>query len=189
MEGKVKWFSTDKGYGFITGSDGVDRYFSVQDVVGATLPGNGDRVDFEHRAGKKGPRATGITIVARTTATSATQRTDDRVTCPHCSKKMVPRIITDRGSLSKSVCPFCGGTYKDFGWCFIASAVYGDPSLPQVAALRRYRDNQLRQTFAGRSFIKIYYYLSPPIAKAISHRPCLRSSIRRFLDTLVRWRG
>jgi len=164
----------------------VDRYFAVQDVVGADLPGNGDSVRFEHQAGKKGPRATGIIITARARVASTAQRSDDRVTCPHCNKKMVPRIITDRGSLSKSVCPFCGGTFKDFGWCFIASAVYGDPSSPQVVTLRRFRDNTLRQNFFGRSFIKIYYHLSPPIAKTISRRPYLRRNLRKFLDSLVR---
>jgi len=86
VEGKVKWFSVEKGYGFITGTDGSDRYFSVQDVVGAELPGNGDSVTFEHRRGKKGPRAAGITIVAKA-APPANQRQDDRVTCEHCNRK------------------------------------------------------------------------------------------------------
>jgi len=186
VEGKVKWFSVDKGYGFITGSDGVDRYFTVQDVIGADLPANGDVVRFEEKTGKKGPRAINITITERATTTSYTQRVDDRVTCPHCNKKMVPRIITHQGSLSKSVCPFCGGTYKDFSKCFIASAVYGDPSLPQIVALRRFRDNTLRQNFFGRFFIKIYYHLSPPLARAISHRQHLRRCFRIFLDYLAR---
>jgi cold shock CspA family protein/uncharacterized Zn-finger protein len=189
MEGKVKWFSVDKGYGFITGTDGVDRYFTVQDVFGSELPANGDLVRFEEKDGKKGPRAININITTRAITTSDAQKTDERVICPHCNKKMVPRIITSNGALDKSVCPFCGETYKDFSQCFIASAVYGDPSLPQIDALRRFRDNTLRQNFLGRFFIKIYYHLSPPLAKAISHRQYLRRYIRIFLDFLVRRYG
>jgi len=49
---------------------------------------------------------------------------DERVTCGDCGKKMIPRIITGpplihgQGSWTpvpkKSVCPFCGTTYKKF---------------------------------------------------------------------------
>jgi len=189
VEGKVKWFSVEKGYGFITGTDGTDRYFSVQGVVGAELPGNGDSVTFEHKHGKKGPRAAGVTIVAKA-APSANQRQDDRVTCDHCNRKMVPRIIMDRGSLSHSICPFCGGMHKDFSTsaCFIATAVYGDPDLPQVVALRRYRDNHLKAHLIGRAFVKIYYAVSPHLAKVISHCPSLHPPIRKTLDAFVqRW--
>jgi hypothetical protein len=52
---------------------------------------------------------------------------------------MVPRIITYRGSPQKSVCPFCGETYKTFG-CFIATAVCGDYYAPEVIAIRRFHD-------------------------------------------------
>lgn len=32
--GSVKWFSTEKGYGFIRDAHGIDRHFAVRDVVG-----------------------------------------------------------------------------------------------------------------------------------------------------------
>ena len=186
MEGKIKWFSAEKGYGFVTGSDGKDCYFAVRDVVGADLPGNGDSVTFEQRQGNKGPRASNVTITQKVSQQATSRGSDDRVTCPHCDKKMVPRIITDRGSLSKSVCPFCGGTYKDFGWCFVASAVYGSVDAPQVVVLRRFRDNTLRRSWPGRTFIKVYYRMSPPVANALSRRPYLRQQVRSILDVLVR---
>jgi len=187
VKGKVKWFSVEKGYGFITGEDGTDRYFSVQDVVGAELPGNGDSVTFEHRRGNKGPRAGRVTIVAKA-APSANQRQDDRVTCEHCNRKMVPRIIMDRGSLSHSICPFCGGLHKDFSnsACFIATAVYGDPDFPQVVALRRYRDNHLKAHLIGRAFVTVYYTVSPHLAKVFVRLPFLRPPARRYLDAIVR---
>ena len=109
MEGTVKWFSEDKGFGFIIGEDGVECYFNVQSVVGATLPNNGTIVSFTSEQGKKGPVAVNVVINQK-----AAKGVDDRIDCPHCHKRIVPRIITDRGSLSRSVCPFCGGTVKDF---------------------------------------------------------------------------
>ena len=187
VRGKVKWFSVDKGYGFIVGDDQIERHFSVRNVQGADLPKNGDVVEFEHEDGKKGARADKVQIVARAPAAQPRhfERQDDRVTCAHCHKKMVPRIITDRSSLSRSVCPFCGGTHKDFGWCFIATAVYGEDSF-EVAILRRFRDNSLRATLPGRLFIRLYYHTSPPIARLLQRSPTLSRVTRRVLDRLVK---
>lgn len=39
---------------------------------------------------------------------------DDRVVCPHCAKRMVPRLITYYGEVERTVCPFCAQTYADF---------------------------------------------------------------------------
>lgn len=59
-------------------------------------------------------------------------RSDDRVECRHCGRRMVPRIITERGSLVESVCPFCGGVYLTFDrplsflqWLMIAVLAFG----------------------------------------------------------------
>jgi cold shock CspA family protein len=109
VEGTVKWLSEQKGYGFITGDDGNDYYFNAQSVKGSELPRNGARVAFVPAQGKKGSAAKSVEIQSQ-----PSKGQDDRIPCPHCGKKIVPRIITDRGSLSHSVCPFCGGTVKSF---------------------------------------------------------------------------
>lgn len=85
MQGTVKWFSPDKGYGFITSSVGEDHYFNVRDVVGACLPGTGDAVSFDSQAGSKGLRAAKVVITAKadeTRSSSSAGRHDDRVDCP-----------------------------------------------------------------------------------------------------------
>ena len=188
MQGTVKWFSSEKGYGFITSDDGEDHYFNVQGVNGASLPTNGDSVQFDSKPGNKGPRAFNVTISER--APSRDNRpVDDRINCPSCGKKIVPRIITNYGKPEKSVCPYCAQMVRDFrepSNCFIATAVYGDPSCYQVRELRKYRDNHLLKSTSGRVFVKFYYKISPPIAKWLTTKPALSKQIRVVLNIAVK---
>lgn len=47
--------------------------------------------------------------------------------------------------------------------CFIATAVFGMDA-PETWRLRRFRDEQLMKSGAGRAFVRIYYAISPPVA-------------------------
>jgi cold shock CspA family protein len=188
-QGKIKWFSQEKGYGYIVGDTDQDYYFNIRDLQGADLPRNGDLVTFVCSQGKKGPRAKSVVITQRaepTSHSSSGARGDDRVMCPHCTKKMVPRLVTYQGNPRKSLCPYCGGIYKDFGACYIATAVYGDHYAPEVIALRRFRDETLARSAPGRWFIAIYYRLSPPVAAHLSRRHGLTTFVRSVLNPLAR---
>lgn len=187
MQGIVKWFSQEKGYGFITSAQGVDHYFHVQAVQGAVLPQNGDQVRFDAQSGKKGPRAANIVIVAKAQNPSRPQ--DDRITCPQCRKKIVPRMITYRGEPEKSVCPYCATTIKQFSKCFIATAVYGDPCAPQVRKLRAFRDQKLLPNKTGAALVRAYYWLSPPVANWLSGKPKIAKAVRLVLNQIVRLLG
>ena len=63
MEGTVKWFNAEKGYGFITpdegGNDIFVHYSEVQGKGFRTLEEN-QRVEFEIGEGTKGPQAVGV---------------------------------------------------------------------------------------------------------------------------------
>ncbi len=64
--GKVKWFSNQKGYGFVTSSDGKDVFVHYSAIKGdgyKTLE-EGQEVEFEITQGPKGEQATDVTRVA-----------------------------------------------------------------------------------------------------------------------------
>lgn len=59
-EGVVKWFSSEKGYGFITPDDGgkdVFVHFSAISGSGFRNLEEGQRVSFDVQDGQKGPQA------------------------------------------------------------------------------------------------------------------------------------
>lgn len=62
-EGVVKWFSNEKGYGFITPDDGgkdLFLHFREIQVDGYRTVDEGQRVSYEAAEGQKGPQATNV---------------------------------------------------------------------------------------------------------------------------------
>ncbi|HHY23301.1 MAG TPA: cold-shock protein [Clostridiaceae bacterium] len=60
--GKVKWFSAEKGFGFIEREDGSDVFvhFSAIDMDGFKTLEEGTEVEFEVVEGVKGPQAANV---------------------------------------------------------------------------------------------------------------------------------
>ena len=58
MQGKVKWFNAEKGYGFIETEDGGDVFvhFSAIQSEGFKTLEEGQSVEFEIVEGARGPR-------------------------------------------------------------------------------------------------------------------------------------
>ncbi|MGX7827198.1 cold-shock protein [Actinokineospora sp. 24-640] len=65
-QGTVKWFNSEKGYGFISPEDGSAdvfvHYSEIQANGFRTLEEN-QKVRYEIGQGSKGPQATGVTII------------------------------------------------------------------------------------------------------------------------------
>jgi CspA family cold shock protein len=65
--GKVRWFNSGKGYGFIVPNDGGDDLYahvSAIETPGYKLLEEGQKVEFTIQLGPKGPQAANIRALA-----------------------------------------------------------------------------------------------------------------------------
>lgn len=62
MEGTVKWFNVEKGYGFITSESGSDVFAHFSQIEGDGYRSliEGDQVSFEIQRNDRGDHAVGI---------------------------------------------------------------------------------------------------------------------------------
>ncbi|MDP3266276.1 MAG: cold shock domain-containing protein [Sulfuricurvum sp.] len=192
MKGTVKFYNSEKGFGFIF-SEGLkqDIYFHINDWKHPSVPVGNDDIEFELQDDKRGFRADNIRLISsaveKCNAAYTTNAKDDRVLCPSCSKKIVPRMITFRGKPDKSVCPYCAATVKNFReGCFIATAVYGDIDHPSVVVLREFRDKKLLTNTIGIWFVEWYYRWSPKVANYVRGKRYFTKPVKFLLEILVK---
>jgi hypothetical protein len=76
---------------------------------------------------------------------------------------------------------YTGALFAPF--CFVATAVYGDPAHPDVATLRAWRDRRLRPGAPGRTGMRLlasaYQQVGPPLAAVTRRHPRLAAALRR----------
>jgi CspA family cold shock protein len=62
MEGTVKWFDDNKGYGFIEADGGKDVFVHHKCIEGEGFKSltEGERVSFDEQLGAKGPMAVNV---------------------------------------------------------------------------------------------------------------------------------
>lgn len=100
--GTIKWFSKSKNYGFITGEDGQDLFFRIENITKSlddldkeskqVIPKTGDIVEYVryiHRGklNKGQNRAKKVVIK---------QRVSSDFVCPHCNEVTKPKIVFDQ---------------------------------------------------------------------------------------------
>jgi cold shock CspA family protein len=118
INGTVKWFSKDKGYGFITDENNIDYHFSIREIVGAVLPNAGSKVQFQPDKNNKGPFAREVSILKRAIEIGR------HVLCKYCKIAMIPRMVFYYGRPSYSICPFCGSKFIIFKYSSIFTRLF-----------------------------------------------------------------
>jgi hypothetical protein len=105
--------------------------------------------------------------------------------------QIYPDILKKAESFSRScknpqiMRDFLRSTKSRRGPCFVATAAFADePNAVELWILRRYRDEVLRPSPAGRRLIALYYRYSPPLARAIG-RSSKRTVATRWILTKV----
>ena len=81
-----------------------------------------------------------------------------------------------------------GGSYthnSGTSACYIATCVYGSYDCPEVWVLRRFRDNVLKKNVFGRSFIRLYYAVSPCVVRTFGKTRFFHHFWRVSLDRLI----
>jgi len=75
---------------------------------------------------------------------------------------------------------------SDNSGCYIATMVYGDYEHPQVKVLRKFRDNRLSKTIAGKRFVNFYYKHSPAWVENLKNKQVVNKIIKFMLNQFIK---
>jgi CspA family cold shock protein len=93
--GKVKWFSLEKGFGFIESDEGEDVYLAATALPeGVTTVKPGTKLEFGVAEGRRGPQALSVRVIEAPTSLAASSRaaTDDLASIIEDSIKILDRV-------------------------------------------------------------------------------------------------
>ncbi|MFI2753185.1 cold-shock protein [Cellulomonas sp. P22] len=73
--GKVKWFDTERGFGFIASDEGDEVFLHASALpAGAAAPKPGAKVEFGVADGRRGPQALSVTLLDPPPSVAKAQR-------------------------------------------------------------------------------------------------------------------
>lgn len=118
----------------------------------------------------------------------------DKNVCWECGEQPINSQYTftdgSDSSIEYSICEKCYLKGKKFhqalrgnssSTCFIATVCYHDQNAIQIKVLRHFRDTVLLNNLCGFQCVKLYYSISPAVAKWLSNKPLLVKFTRKFI--------
>ena len=93
--GRVKWFSLEKGFGFISSEEGEDVYLAAAALpTGVPTVKPGTKLEFGVAEGRRGPQALSVRIIEEPASVVANTRinADDLATIIEDSIKMLDKV-------------------------------------------------------------------------------------------------
>ena len=92
--GKVKWFDADRGFGFVTNPGNEDVFVGKQVLPeGVTELRQGQKLEYEFAAGRRGPQVMRITDIAAPPAAARSRRPKHQYN-PDQLQSMIQDLIT-----------------------------------------------------------------------------------------------
>lgn len=120
IRGYIQSYNREKGYGFIKDENKNTYFFHVTCFDEGCEPKVGMKVKLTVspdlvQLGKHS-KASRIWLDedAQQKHKAEKEKNDSKVVCPHCGKRVLPRMSFFHGTPSQSFCPICGGLIRNF---------------------------------------------------------------------------